>query len=105
MAFVNKSPALVLKRARNERSICNIRASASENGNRFSRREFAYLLQAAAASAAFLRAPKAAQAMSGLKIFPLSEPLTNIYYLMRAAECIADAQGVARSNPIEMVRV
>eukprot|EP00171_Calliarthron_tuberculosum_P021542 IDg21542t1 len=105
MAFISKSPIIVLKRARNERSVCTFRASASKNGDRFSRREFAFLLQSAAASAAFLRTQNSAEAMSGLKIFPLSEPLTNIYYLMRAAECVADAQGVARSNPIEMTSI
>lgn len=103
MAFISKSAPGVLNRTRKKPAICTVRARVSDNGTRFSRREFSYLLQAAAASAAFLNGPKRAVAISGLKMFPLTEPLTNSYYMMRAAESVSDAKGIAKSNPIEMV--
>lgn len=43
--------------------------------------------------------------MPGLQLFPLSEPLANSYYLMRAGESVSDAKGIAKSNPVEKLSV
>lgn len=47
----------------------------------------------------------AANAVSGLKLFPLTEQLGNNYYLMRAGESKSDARGEAKSNPIDMMSI
>lgn len=84
------------------RTVCS---AANESPRKYSRRDLGRLIQAAALSAAVLGDVKRADAMSGLKIFPLTEPLGNSYYLMRAAESVSDARGVAKSNPAEMLSV
>lgn len=42
-----------------------------------------------------------AHAMNGLRVFPLREPLTNNYYLMRASETNSDHAGIVSVNPVE----
>ena len=60
-----------------------------------SRRQ-AHALAAAAAAAALLPRPAAA---SGLLQFPLTQ-LSNTYYLVRAGESVAEAQGYILTNPV-----
>lgn len=50
-----------------------------------------------------LTGPSAQQAyaLNGLRVFPLREPLTNNYYLMRASETNSDLAGVVSVNPVE----
>lgn len=42
-----------------------------------------------------------AHALNGLRVFPLREPLTNNYYLMRASETNSDLAGIVSVNPVE----
>lgn len=41
-----------------------------------------------------------AHATNGLRIFPLTEPLGNSYYFMRACETVSDKLNVINSNPV-----
>ncbi len=107
MGFVSSPFHRIFRKKRRESLPSSFTLCAAQGGapKRFTRRELGKLFQAAAAfSAVLLNKPQEAEAMSGLKIFPLAEPLGNTYYLMRAAESISDARGIAKSNPAEMVR-
>lgn len=46
-----------------------------------------------------------AQAVNGLHIFPLREPLVNTYYLMRACETQTDAKHITASNPVDKLSI
>lgn len=46
-----------------------------------------------------------AQATSGLHLFPLTEPLTNSYYLMRACETVSDKLNVMNTNPVNKLSI
>ncbi len=71
---------------------------------RVTRRDFGRLLQAAVLTPIGVSLlPMKSKAVSGMKIFPLTEELGNNYYLMRAGECAYDAKGEAKSNPIDMM--
>lgn len=77
--------------------------TGSMKGPSFSRREFLRFLTATAATAvtgARLK-PEEARAITGLHVFPLREPLSNTYYLMRACESHADAAQITAVNPID----
>lgn len=49
--------------------------------------------------------PFPSKASSGLHLFPLQEPLTNTYYLMRACETVSDALGICNSNPVNKLSI
>lgn len=49
--------------------------------------------------------PREAKAVSGLRVFPLREPLTNSYFLMRACQTKADAADVTTVNPIDRLSI
>lgn len=108
MAFLVSSAPFVQKRVRHDssRSLRMSNGSPDARQARVSRRDFARLLQAAIlAPAGMSLLPKRASALSGLKIFPLTEQLGNNYFLMRAGECKFDSRGQAKSNPIDMMSV
>lgn len=44
--------------------------------------------------------PNPVSAISGLKLFPLSAPLVNRYYFLRAGQSVSDARGVVVTNPV-----
>lgn len=48
--------------------------------------------------------PKRSDA-TGLKQFPLTEPLQNQYYFLRAGESTADAEGMVWTNPVDKLSV
>lgn len=47
----------------------------------------------------------AVKASSGLHFFPLTEPLTNVYYLMRACETVSDKLNVMNTNPVNKLSI
>lgn len=63
-----------------------------------SRRDF---LRLASAFSFLPFMPGIAGAVNGLRVLPLRAPLSNTYFLMRAAETPADVLGTAVTNPIE----
>lgn len=105
-AFATGGFARASRRAR-PRVLCNSVVTCALQDDaplaRMSRRQFHALGTSAALSAVFFSHIDEANAISGLKIFPLREQLTNTYYLMRAGESVSDARGIARSNPVEKV--
>lgn len=76
---------------------------APGTGPSFSRRQFLRFLSATAVTAATgsLSRPEAARGITGLHVFPLREPLSNTYYLMRACESHADKAQITTVNPID----
>lgn len=71
-----------------------------------SRREFFQRLLLAAGSATIATAsPSPSQAINGLRIFPLQEPLTNNYFLMRACQSQSDAANITAVNPIDRLSI
>lgn len=46
-----------------------------------------------------------AQASNGLRLFPLTEPLTNSYYLMRACETVSDKLDITNTNPVDKLSI
>lgn len=105
MAFAAPKPLLNAPHQARRYPFITMCSTRSEPGARFSRRQFGELLSAAAVAAVLVGEPPAAHAVSGLKIFPLEEPLTNSYVFMRAAESISDARGVVNSNPVDKLRI
>lgn len=73
----------------------------------FSRRAFLNFLATAAITTgvASTAKPDAAVAINGLRVFPLREPLTNRYFLMRACQTQADAAEVTTVNPIDRLSI
>lgn len=68
----------------------------------FPRRQFLRLVSVTAATAMTgALKPKEGKAITGLHVFPLREPLSNTYYLMRACESHSDAAQVTAVNPID----
>lgn len=70
-----------------------------------SRRHFAKVSAAAFASLLTQQLPSRTEAMPGLRLFPLQQPLTNTYYLMRACQTVSDALGVCNSNPVNKLSI
>lgn len=70
-----------------------------------SRRDFVKVSAAAFASLVAQQLPSRTEAMPGLRLFPLQQPLTNTYYLMRACETVSDALGVCNSNPVNKLSI
>lgn len=88
--------------AHHQRYSCSrqpMRASA------LSRRDFAKVSLGVIAAALSPQPPLPANAVSGLRLFPLEEPLTNTYFLMRACETISDRLGVCNSNPVNKLSI
>lgn len=71
------------------------------------RRDFLQRLLATAATIVALPTvtPSSASAVNGLHIFPLREPLSNNYYLMRACETRSDAANVTAVNPVDKLSI
>lgn len=92
-------PAVRLKVSHSRCSRTHISASA------LSRRDFAKVSLGIIAGALAPQLPLPAQATSGLRFFPLREPLTNTYFLMRACETVSDKLGVCNSNPVNKLSI
>lgn len=69
----------------------------------FSRRDILRILVAASITPTLL--PESSEAVNGLHIFPLREPLTNTYYLMRACETKSDAAKITAVNPVDKLSI
>ncbi|KAK4537892.1 hypothetical protein CDCA_CDCA14G3917 [Cyanidium caldarium] len=123
-AFVTSSGAQPLQRPRACRGACRLYrtlvARVNEGGEGKGRalpvlRTLATVTTATALALSCLAAspfplpppfhPPAARAMSGLVDFPLHQPLSNVYYLVRAGESLDEARGVIETNPVKKTSV
>lgn len=81
----------------------NLTSCMAPSHGMFSRRQFIRLLATTTATTMISPTawPGTARGVTGLHVFPLREPLSNSYYLMRACECYSDAAHVTTVNPID----